>query len=343
MYIGLDVHKKLSYYSMVDGEGTEVKRGRFPTTCEGLDEFASKLPEGAKVAIEASTSGIFAYERLDEGGIEVHLAHPVYVKPFAKKHVKTDKVDARVLAQLLRMAYLPESYVPGKEIRDQRVLIRHHASLVRLRTSIKNRIHALLAIEGIQTSEFSDLFGKKGMEFLKGVKLREVRRKALDNYLDVLKALEERIEEMEDILKEKTKITDEAKWLMSIPGIGYHNALLILSELGEIERFSNPKSMVSYSGLAPKVEQSGDYRRYGHINKHSNGFLRWAFIQSARAAVRSSKPNRFQRIYNKIKARRGEKVAIVATARHMAESVYWVLTRKEYYKENRAIRASYFS
>ena len=86
--------------------------------------------------------------------------------------------------------------------------------------------------------------------------------------------LEERIEEMEAILKERAKVTDEAKWLMSIPGIGYHNALLIQSELGEIERFSNPKSMVSYSGLAPKVEQSGDYTRYGHINKHSNGFLR---------------------------------------------------------------------
>ena len=83
--------------------------------------------------------------------------------------------------------------------------------------------------------------------------------------------------------------------------------------------------------------------RYGHINKHSNGFLRWAFIQSARAAVRSSKPNRFQRIYNKIKARRGEKVAIVATARHMAKSVYWILTKKEYYKENKALRASSFS
>ena len=134
---------------------------------EGLDEFASELPEGAKVAIEASTSGIFAYEYLDERGIEVHLAHPVYVKPFAKKHVKTDKVDARVLAQLLRMDYLPESYVPGKEIRDQIVMIQHHASLVPLRT-IKNRIHALLAIEGIQTSEFSDLFGRRGTEFLRG-------------------------------------------------------------------------------------------------------------------------------------------------------------------------------
>ena len=115
------------------------------------------------------------------------------------------------------------------------------------------------------------------------------------------------------------------------------------SELGEIERFRNPRSVVNYSGLTPKVEQSGDYTRYGHINKHSNGFLRWAFIQSARAAVHSSKPNRFQRIYKKIKARRGEKVAIVAVARHMAESVYWVLTKKEYYKENKAKRASYVS
>ncbi|MCW3136465.1 MAG: hypothetical protein N2V77_05970 [Canidatus Methanoxibalbensis ujae] len=104
-YIGLDAHKKLSYHSMGDGRGTE-KRGRFPTTCEGLDEFASKLPEDAKVAIEVSTSGVFEHKYPDERGIEVHLAHPVYVKPFAKKHVK-DKVNAGVLAQLLRMDYSP--------------------------------------------------------------------------------------------------------------------------------------------------------------------------------------------------------------------------------------------
>lgn len=344
MYVGSDVHKKNSNYTMVDGQGTEVEKGRFPTTCEGLNEFASELPEGAKVAIEASTSGIFVYEYLDERGIEVHLAHPVYVKPFAKKHVKTDNVDAGVLAQLLRMDYLPESYVPGKEIRDLRTLVRHRASLVRLRTSIKNRVHALLTIEGVQPPKVSDIFGRKGMEFLREVKLRQSRRTALDNYLEVLGVLNAAIKRVETILREKAKVTEEARWLMSIVGIGFHNALLILSEIGEIERFSKPKSFVCYAGLAPKVEQSGDYTRYGHINKHSNGFLRWALIQSTRAAVHSSKPNRFQRIYRRLKARRGEKVAIVATARHMAESVYWVLTKREYYKEeNKAIRASSFS
>ena len=343
MYIGLDVHKKSSYYSMIDGVGREVKKGRFPTTCEDLEEFASDLPEDIKVAIEASTSGLFVQEYLDGRGIEVHLAHPALVKPFAKKHVKTDKVDSKVLAQLLRMDYLPESYVPGKEIRDLRTIVRHRASLVRLRTSIKNRVHALLTREGIQLPELSDIFGKKGMEFLKGVKLQQQRRMALDNYLEVLEVLNGVIKEVGDILEEKAEVTEEAKWLMSTPGIGFHNALLMMSELGEIERFERPMSFVCYAGLAPKVEQSGEQVRYGHINRHSNGFLRWAFIQSARAAVRSSTPNRFRRIYHKIKARRGEKVAIVATARHMAESVYWVLTKREPYKENKALRASSFS
>ena len=120
MYVGLDVHKRYCYYAMVDGRGTEVKKDRFRTTSEELEEFASALPEGSQVAIEASASGCFVYEQLDEQGIEVHLAHPTMVRPFAKQHVKTDKVDAIVLAQLLRMDYLPESYVPGEEMRDLR-------------------------------------------------------------------------------------------------------------------------------------------------------------------------------------------------------------------------------
>jgi len=138
MYIiGLDIYKNSGYYSMIDD----------------------------------STSGIFAYVYLDERGIEMHLAHPTLVRPFAKKHVKTDKVDSDV-AQLLRMNYLPESYVPEGEIRDLRTIVRHRASLVRLRTSIKNRVHALLTREGIELPKLSDIFGKRGMEFLKGVKLQ---------------------------------------------------------------------------------------------------------------------------------------------------------------------------
>jgi len=343
MYVGLDVHKRYCYYAMVDGRGTVVKKDRFRTTGEDLEEFAGALPEGSQVAIEASASGSFVYEQLDEQGIDVHLAHPTMVKPFAKKHVKTDKIDAIVLAQLLRMEYLPESYVPGEEMRDLRTLVRHRAGLVRARTSLKNRVHALLTMEGVQPPAVSDLFGKRGREFLETVKIREPRRLAVDNYLKVLDVLSERITVVEEILEDKAKVTKEVGWLESLPGIGFHNAMLILSELGEVTRFSSPKGLVCYTGLAPKVAQSGDQIRYGHINRQSNGFLRWALIQSAWAAVRSSTPNRFQRIYRKVKARRGSKVAIVATARHLAESVYWVLIKEEAYREIKAGEASSLS
>lgn len=343
MYVGLDVHKRNCYYSMVDGTGREVRKDRFQTTHKDLEEFANDLSEESKVAIEASASGIFVYECLEEQKVEVHLAHPTLVRPFAKRHVKTDKVDANVLAHLLRMDYLPESYVPGNELRALRILVRHRVSLVRLRTSVKNRVHALLTMEGLQLPAVSDLFGKRGREYLEAVQLRQPKRVALDNYLKVLDVLTERIKEVERILQEKAEVTEEVEWLQSIPGIGYHNALLILSELGEVARFSRPQSLVSYAGLAPKVAQSGNQVRYGHINRQSNGFLRWALIQSARAAVRSSTPNRFQRIYQKIKTRRGDKVAIVATARQLAESVYWILTKREAYRENKVERASSFS
>jgi transposase len=334
MNVGLDVHKRMSYYTIMDKEGKVVRSEKISTTRKGLDEFAEILPEKASVALEASTSGLFVYEYLNDLGIEVHLAHPTLVKPFAKKHVSTDKIDSKVLANLLRMNHLPESYVPKGEMRDLRIEVRHRASLVRIRTQIKNKIHALLAQEGIQVPEVTDLFGKAGSSFLKKVELKPPRRRALDQYLVVLNTLNQKIEEISSLLKEKAEITQETKWLMSIPGICFHNALLVQSEIADIKRFKTPQSLVNYAGLAPKVKQSGSYVRYGHINRQSNGFLRWAMIQAARISVRCKKPNKFQRIYHKLKRRRGDKVAIVAVARHIMEAVYWVLSRKENYKDS---------
>lgn len=332
MNIGLDVHKKMSHYTMMDEEGKELETDKFPTTREGLSEFAGTLPDDTKVAIEASTSGLFVYEYLEGLGVDVHLAHPTLVKPFAKQHAKTDKIDSRILAELLRMNRLPESYVPKGKMMDLRIEVRHRASLVRMRTRIKNKVHALLTQEGIQTPGVTDLYGKAGMVFLEKVKLKPPRRKALEQYLEVLDTINRTIMEMETTLKKRAKATQEVKWLMSIPGVGFQNALLFQSEIGDVSRFERPKSLVNYAGLASKVFQSGNSVRYGHINKQSNGFIRWAAIQSARVAARQ--PNRFQRIYDKLKSRKGDKIAIVAVARNLMESVYWVLTKEEDYKES---------
>lgn len=136
MNVGLDVHKRMSQYTMMGKEGEELRVDKIPTTREGLSEFAGILPADARVAIEASTSGLFVYEYLESLGVNVHLAHPTLVKPFAKKHAKTDKIDSKVLAELLRMNHLPESYVPKGKMRDLRIEVRHRASLVRMRTQI---------------------------------------------------------------------------------------------------------------------------------------------------------------------------------------------------------------
>jgi len=143
--------------------------------------------------------------------------------------------------------------------------VRHRASLVRLRTSIKNRVHALLTSEGVKTPEVSDLFGRKGLEFLEEVELRQSGKTALDNYLEVLGVLKETIKEVEKTLQEKAEVTEEAKWLRSIIGIGFHNALLILSEIGEIGRFSKPKSFVSLCRIDTK---SRAIWRTGEIRAH---------------------------------------------------------------------------
>jgi transposase len=265
MNVGLDVHKKMSYYTLMDDKGKEMEVEKFPTTKDGLNEFAGTLPENAKVAIEASSSGLFVYEYLESLGVDVHLAHPTLVKPFAKKHAKTDKIDSRVLAELLRMDHLPESYVPVGEMRDLRIEVRHRASLVRIRTQVKNKVHALLTQEGVQTPKVSDLFGKAGMAFLKGVELKPPRRKALEQYLAIFDALNHNIGEMDTLLKEKADITQEVKWLISIPGVGFYTALLMQSEIGDISRFERPKSLVNYAGLASKVSQSGNSVRYGEL------------------------------------------------------------------------------
>jgi transposase len=197
-------------------KGHRGKEGPFSHDGGGVGGVCEPSAGGGSGSIEASASGSFVYEQLDEQGIAVHLAHPTMVKPFAKKHVKTDKIDAIVLAQLLRMDYLPESYVPSEAMRDLRTLVRHRASLVRIRTSLKNRVHALLTMEGVQPPGVSDLFGKKGRAFLETVKIRESRRLALDKYLKVLDELNERITEVEKFLEEKVELTEGVEWLRTI-------------------------------------------------------------------------------------------------------------------------------
>ncbi len=193
--------------------------------------------------MEASGVWNFVYERLEDAGVDVKPAHPKQVKAIANAKVKTDKIDARVLAHLLRLDYIPEAHVPFRDIRDLRTLVRHRVSLVRLRTQVKNKIHALLAQEGVR-HPFTDLFGKGGRAFLLSLELKKHRQMALRNYLSVLDNLEQLIKETSGEMEEIGGNKWEVELLKTIPGVGTYTALVMLAEIGDVNRFNSADKMM---------------------------------------------------------------------------------------------------
>jgi len=186
----------------------------------------------------------------------VKMAHPLKVKAIASARIKTDKIDARTLALLLKAGMIPESYVPPKEQRQARLIVRHRASLVEVRVQIKNRIYALLIKEGIQVP-FTDKFGKKGMLFMKALDLGEAQRASLDSLLALLDALNVQVKEADKRVKDYALQDHYASLLATHVGVGHLTALAAASEICDIGRFPSHKKLCSYFGLVPSVYQSG--------------------------------------------------------------------------------------
>jgi transposase len=335
-YMGMDVHKKSCYATVVDEQGITVSEKRFLNTIEELDKFLHETDRNTRIVMEATYSWEHIYDNIVSEGFDVCLTHPTKTRAIAEAKIKTDRMDSKILADLLRANLIPKAYVPSREIRDLRKVVRHRASLISIRTSIKNMIHSILAREGIK-HDFSDLFGKKGVNFLKNLTLREPSRLALSNCLMILECLNERIEETTNYLSMIAHNFREVKLLTTVPGIGIYSALLILSEIGEIERFPNPKKLCSYAGLVPSTHQSGEVLWHGRITKIGSTWLRWVLIQSTHSAI--SHPSKLQKYYQKIKRKKGTNTAVVATARKMLVCIYWMLIRNKEFKDRAEARA----
>ena len=181
--VGIDLHRKRSHIAVIDGEGTQVLSRRIANDPATFLELLGELEDETQVAVEATYGWEWLAELLEEAGYEIHLAHPLRTRAIAAARVKTDSVDARTLAQLLRADLLPEAYVAPRELRDLRDLLRHRIALTQMRTALKNRVHAQLARAGIQ-QRHSDLFGPGGREFLRGLGLREEPRRRVDSCSD---------------------------------------------------------------------------------------------------------------------------------------------------------------
>lgn len=322
-YAGLDVHKEFIYANVVDDNGTTVFERKFMNSVEALDYFLGSQEKETSFVLEAC--GMFepVYDRIESQGFSVKVAHPLKTRAIASARIKTDSIDAKVLANLLRTDLVAESYVPNKEVRDLRCHVRRRASLVRQRSHLKHQSHSILLKNGIN-APMTDIFGVSGKKFLQQVELPFAERLALDNLLAIVESFDERISLSDTAIKGIVQNNPTIKRLTTIPGVGDFSALLVYSEIDDIKRFKSPKQLCSYAGIVPSVYQSGNTVRRGSITKQGSRLLRWILVQAAHKSVVSD-PH-LSRFYNHLVKKKGANKAIIAVARKMLTYIHIMLT-----------------
>jgi transposase len=325
MYIGIDVHKRNAQVAVMDDAGEIVEEVRVENA--NLDDLAQRYA-GAEAVIEATSNYYHIHDLLSEH-LDVTVAHPQKLSLIADSDKKTDRVDAKELARLLRLNSVPESYVPTEEIRQARALVRGRHSMVETRTEYANKIHGLLSDQGI-IEEVKPL-SVEGREFLRELSLPTPWDALLESHLTMIETLTQEINRLEATIQEVAGSLEETQLLMTIPGVSYYSALTIYAELGEIDRFDTDKEVVSYAGLNPTIRESGDSRIEGEISKRGSGQLRWILTQSTNVAVHTCNDEYLSRFYDRIAGKKPPKKALVATARKMLVSIYHMLDRKEVY------------
>jgi transposase len=320
VYVGIDVHRKRSQVAVVAGDGQVQLNRNVVNGSEPMLKLIGGLPAGTPVAFEAAYGWGWLVEVLEDYGFEPHLVHPLRCKAIASARLKNDKVDAAILAQLLRADLLPEAWIAPPAVRQLRALLRHRASLVRLGTQLRNRIHAVAADHGYDRT--GSYWTGLGRGWLSELDLPAVSREIVTDCLAVIDALAPVIERLDGELHQRSKADPRVKVLTALPGVGEFTALVLLAEIGDITRFGSARKLASWAGLTPTVRGSDLSVRHGHISKQGSAWLRWVLNQAAQTAKRS--PD-FAATYAAIAKRRGKKIATIAIARKLLTRAYHLL------------------
>lgn len=285
------------------------------------------------IAVVESTANMWikTYKALEQNKIHTKLANPFKTRVIAEARIKTDKLDARILCHLLRSNLIPESYVAPDSIREDRSILRLRINLVQDRTRVVNRVHSLLDKYDVNYS-CSHLFGKKGLKWLKSLKLNGNDQVQLNNHINNIEFLNNEIVQIDKKVSVQAVSNENVKILMSMTGIDYFSAMLIMSEIGDITRFDHPSKLVSWSGLCPTIHQSGNSLYMGRM-KDGNKKIRWIMIQAANTAVRTD--NRMRNYYTRIVKRHGHSVAITHVANKMIRIMWYMLKNKETYQDGK--------
>lgn len=332
-YVGVDHHKRTSYMTIMDEKGRVVKHGNLVNRPEVVETFLGEIGGEMSAVVEAGPNWPVMYDWLAEMVESVTLAHPSKVRVIAEAKIKSDKLDSKILAHLLRADLIPAAYAPGAVTREQRRRLRQRMFMVHMASAVKNRIHAIVDRhpgKRQELGEVSDLFGKAGREWLKKVEITETDKKLLEQNLALLEGIETQVKITDRWVSRMAKEDWRAKLLGSIPGIGNFFAVLIALEIDDVTRFRRPSKLAAYAGLVPSTYASGSYVHHGRITKQGNKWLRWACIEAVYPAIR--KDEEIREIYERMKVAKGSNVAKVAVARRILTICYRVLSERREYR-----------
>jgi len=329
LHAGLDLSRKRLDFHLLDEQGETVEVGAAPPDADGLHHLAVHLRrhgQPLRAAIESMTGARFVHDQLELHGFEVEIADAVRVKGLAPLACKTDRIDAWVLAELSRRELVPAIWLPDPQVRAERERARFRLHLVRHRTSLKQRVHATLLTHGTPCP-VSDLFGVRGRELLARLCLPEPWAGTVTASLRLIDELEREIAACEAELRALGADHRYVGLLTTIPGIAWVLAYTIAAEIGDIARFRSPAKLVGYTGLCPRVYQSGESDRRGPLSKKGPRYLRWALIEATTHASRHpAYRDRYERTKRRLGKQRGPRVAQVDLARRLAEAIWHMLT-----------------
>lgn len=334
-FAGLDLHKHVIEAAVLDDSGKLMHKSRFPATREALLAFAKRwLNHETRVAVEATTNTWAVVDVLEAHAGEVVVSNPMRTRAIASAKVKTDSIDARMLAELLRLDYLPRVWQPDVKTRHQRELASERATLSADRTRIKNRIHSVLH-QRLIPAPAGDLFSKPNLDWLHKLKvsdegLNDNGRRVLDRYLTQLETIEKEAAALDTLIAKHAYDEPRVRLLMTLPGVDMAVALGLMAALGEPTRFASADKAAAYFGLAPSTKQSGHHCYHGRITKQGNSHARWLLVQAAQHVAEHEGP--LGEFFRKLAKRKNRNVAVVAVARKLVTIAWHMLRHNEPYR-----------
>jgi transposase len=327
-YIGMDIHKQFTVAVAKDKDGNLLAEEKFDNHKCNFEKFLEGFnPEETKIVIESTSVWEYIYDMLEEMKYDIKLSNPIKTRAIAEARIKTDSIDASTLCDLLRANLIAESYIPAKEIRNLRNIMRQRKAIVKGRTQIKNKIHAVLLMNGIKLPYKT--LGKTAMKWIIDEINQTSIKSILVSYINLLEQYDFELEKLEERIIEIAIHNNEAKLLTTIYGIASVRALEIVSEIGEIKRFESSEKLCSYAGLVPRIRQSGNKIVFGRLVKQSSKNLKHVFVETSWNLIRPKENNKFREFYLKLSKKKGKQKAICAVARKLCCTVYAMLIKNQ--------------